>query len=57
MGEHADDEPELGPSRADIRIASVSLGAPRRFVIRHRIRKDKLGLFRSTLAEEPVIEL
>ena len=36
MGEHADDEPELGPSRADIRIASVSLGSPRRFVLRHR---------------------
>jgi alkylated DNA repair dioxygenase AlkB len=36
MGEHADDEPELGPSSDDIRIASVSLGAPRRFVLRHR---------------------
>jgi alkylated DNA repair dioxygenase AlkB len=36
MGEHADDEPELGPSRVDVRIASVSLGAPRRFVLRHK---------------------
>ena len=36
MGEHADDEPELGPSPDDVRIASVSLGAPRRFVLRHR---------------------
>jgi len=36
MGEHADDEPELGPSADDIRIASLSLGAPRRFVLRHR---------------------
>jgi alkylated DNA repair dioxygenase AlkB len=35
MGEHADDEPELGPSADDVRIASVSLGAPRRFVLRH----------------------
>jgi alkylated DNA repair dioxygenase AlkB len=36
MGEHADDEPELGPSSDDVRIASVSLGALRRFVLRHR---------------------
>jgi alkylated DNA repair dioxygenase AlkB len=36
MGEHADAEPELGPSADDVRIASVSLGAPRRFVLRHR---------------------
>jgi alkylated DNA repair dioxygenase AlkB len=36
MGEHADNEPELGPSRDDIRIASISLGAPRRFVLRER---------------------
>jgi len=36
MGEHADDEPELGPFADDIRIASVSLGTPRRFVLRHR---------------------
>ena len=36
MGEHADDEPELGPAPDDVRIASVSLGASRRFVLRHR---------------------
>jgi alkylated DNA repair dioxygenase AlkB len=33
MGWHADDEPELGPEPT---IASVSLGATRRFVFRHR---------------------
>jgi alkylated DNA repair dioxygenase AlkB len=33
MGWHADDEPELGPQPV---IASVSLGAPRRFVFRRR---------------------
>ena len=33
MGWHADDEPELGPAPA---IASVSLGAPRRFRLRPR---------------------
>jgi alkylated DNA repair dioxygenase AlkB len=36
MGWHADDEPELGPEPA---IASVSLGAVRRFCLRHRQRK------------------
>ncbi len=36
VGWHADDEPELGPSREDIAIASLSLGAPRRFVLKHR---------------------
>jgi len=40
MGEHADDEPELGPSADDVRIASVSLGAPRRFVLRHRRTRE-----------------
>jgi len=34
MGAHADDEPELGPSKENIVIASVSLGARRRFVLR-----------------------
>ncbi len=35
MGAHADDEPELGPSAPhDVLIASVSLGAPRRFVLK-----------------------
>jgi len=33
MGWHSDDEPELGPRPL---IASLSLGAPRRFVFRHR---------------------
>lgn len=42
MGWHADDEPELG---RDPVIASVSLGATRRFCLRHRRRKDlKLDL-------------
>jgi alkylated DNA repair dioxygenase AlkB len=42
MGWHADDEPELGRNPV---IASVSLGAPRRFCLRHRRRKDlKLDL-------------
>lgn len=33
MGWHSDDEPELGPAPV---IASLSLGAPRRFVLKHR---------------------
>jgi alkylated DNA repair dioxygenase AlkB len=37
MGWHADDEPELGPAPV---IASVSLGATRRFRMRHRRRRD-----------------
>lgn len=37
MGWHADDEPELGCNPV---IASVSLGAERRFCLRHRCRKD-----------------
>ena len=37
MGWHADDEPELGPEPA---IASVSLGATRRFRLRHRRLPD-----------------
>jgi alkylated DNA repair dioxygenase AlkB len=36
MGWHADDERELGPTPDDIRVASISLGAPRRFVLRSR---------------------
>lgn len=36
MGRHADDEPELGPSRDDVRIASLSLGARRTFRMRER---------------------
>jgi len=38
MGWHADDEPELGTEPV---IASVSLGAVRRFVLRHRRRRDQ----------------
>jgi alkylated DNA repair dioxygenase AlkB len=38
MGWHSDDEAELGP---DPVIASVSLGATRRFCLRHRRRKDQ----------------
>ena len=37
MGFHSDDEPELGREPL---IAAVSLGAVRRFVLRHRRRKD-----------------
>nr|WP_067298615.1 alpha-ketoglutarate-dependent dioxygenase AlkB [Marinobacterium profundum] len=33
MGWHSDDEPELGPNPV---IASLSLGQPRRFLLRHR---------------------
>jgi alkylated DNA repair dioxygenase AlkB len=45
MGWHADDEPELG---RDPVIASVSLGAPRRFCFRHRRdRSQKLDLMLS----------
>jgi alkylated DNA repair dioxygenase AlkB len=38
MGWHADDEPELGPNPV---IASVSLGATRRFSLRHRQRRER----------------
>ena len=41
MGWHADDEPELG---RDPVIASVSLGATRRFRLRHRRRRDTIPL-------------
>jgi alkylated DNA repair dioxygenase AlkB len=41
MGMHADREPELGPSPV---IASLSLGAPRRFRLRHRKGKGKRQL-------------
>lgn len=37
MGWHADDEAALGPAPV---IASVSLGATRRFVLRHRTRRE-----------------
>ena len=38
MGWHSDDEPELGPAPV---IASVSLGATRRFVLKHRREPDR----------------
>ena len=41
MGWHSDSEPELGP---DPLIASVSLGAPRRFCLRHKTVVDKAEL-------------
>lgn len=45
MGWHADDEPELGPRAPDdVLIASVSLGATRRFLLRHRRRAEKREL-------------
>ena len=37
MGAHSDDERELGPRPDDKRIASLSLGARRRFLLRHRV--------------------
>lgn len=37
MGMHSDDEKELGPQPA---IASLSLGEARRFLLRHKTRKD-----------------
>jgi len=45
MGAHADDEPELGPAAPDdVLVASVSLGASRRFVItsKRRAAPDRL---------------
>ena len=41
MGYHADDEKELGDKPI---IASVSLGAARKFVFKHRITKDKVEI-------------
>lgn len=37
MGMHSDDEPELGSNPT---IASLSLGAPRTLVLKHRFRRD-----------------
>ena len=48
---HADDEPELGPSP---RIASLSLGATRRFQLK---RKGSLGMTSAALSERIVMEL
>ncbi|MCB9595002.1 MAG: alpha-ketoglutarate-dependent dioxygenase AlkB [Sandaracinaceae bacterium] len=42
MGFHTDAEPELGPnSPDDVLIASVSLGAPRRFVLQSKGTKER----------------
>jgi alkylated DNA repair dioxygenase AlkB len=41
VGWHSDDERELGPERDDIAIASLSLGATRRFVMRHRASGER----------------
>jgi len=41
MGMHSDDEPELGPQPA---IASVSFGATRTFILRHKATKETLKL-------------
>jgi alkylated DNA repair dioxygenase AlkB len=43
VGWHADDEPELGPTRDDVAIASLSFGAARRFVLKHRKDGRRLG--------------
>ncbi len=41
MGMHADDEPELGPRPA---IASLSYGAPRRFILQHKHLPKRIAL-------------
>jgi len=41
MGWHADDERELGPEPV---IASLSLGAARRFALKHRASGERLNL-------------
>jgi alkylated DNA repair dioxygenase AlkB len=50
MGFHSDDEPELGPKPV---IASLSFGATREFVFKHKTRKDvkpyKIPLVAGTL--------
>jgi alkylated DNA repair dioxygenase AlkB len=45
MGWHSDDEPELGPAAPDdVLVASVSLGAARRFKLRAKRGKTELEL-------------
>jgi alkylated DNA repair dioxygenase AlkB len=39
MGFHADDEPELGPNPV---VPSISLGAERRFVLRHNRTRERI---------------
>jgi len=45
VGWHADDEPMLGPSPDDIRIASISLGADRRFLLRENADRSRKSEF------------
>jgi alkylated DNA repair dioxygenase AlkB len=56
MGWHADDEAEIGPTPLDKRIASVSLGAPRRFLLRTR-EKDDRQTRRLVLGEGSLLEM
>ena len=42
MGWHSDDEPELDP---DASIASLSLGAERKFSFKHRLTKETVSVF------------
>ena len=42
MGWHSDDEKELKPNGA---IASLSLGAERKFVLKHKTSREKISLF------------
>jgi len=41
VGWHADDERELGPDADDVAIGSYSVGAARRFVMRHRTTGER----------------
>lgn len=41
MGWHADDEPVIGPDASDRWVASLSFGAPRRFVLRSKRDKQE----------------
>ena len=51
MGLHSDDEPELGDNPV---IASLSLGAERVFVLRHKTRRD-LRTFKLALPSESLL--
>ncbi len=44
VGWHSDDERELGPDRDDVAIASLSLGAVRRFAMRQRESDERREL-------------
>eukprot|EP00045_Choanoeca_perplexa_P014598 m.173315 g.173315 ORF g.173315 m.173315 type:complete len:237 (-) comp16731_c0_seq27:470-1180(-) len=50
MGEHQDNEPELDPSAP---VVSLSFGAPRDFVLKHKHVKKKQGAH----ADEPVVKM